>query len=160
MQGKTNLPAKRPATNPSGIESAVKKCPFCKEQIFEDAIKCKHCSSVLVPIADNFNNGQSGGINQSVQILYPAEKSSYTVQPVPQNNKMLGHGWIGLIIAFLFLSLASDQTGDEAVGVAIVGAIIVIPWMIWLITRPSANKALPAIALVLTTLGLIGSFNM
>lgn len=29
--------------------SKTRECPFCKEQILIDAIKCKHCSSALEP---------------------------------------------------------------------------------------------------------------
>lgn len=30
----------------------MKKCPFCKEEIKDDAIKCKHCQTMLVTIGD------------------------------------------------------------------------------------------------------------
>lgn len=37
----------------------MKKCPFCSEEIQDDAIKCRHCSSALIA-----NEAGSGKINK------------------------------------------------------------------------------------------------
>lgn len=34
----------------------MKPCPFCRETIQDDAIKCRHCSSLLVPMPASGNN--------------------------------------------------------------------------------------------------------
>jgi hypothetical protein len=33
----------------------VMQCPFCKEEIKDGAIKCKHCGSILIPTKENLN---------------------------------------------------------------------------------------------------------
>jgi hypothetical protein len=30
------------------MSDKLKKCPFCKEKIFSDAIKCKHCGEIII----------------------------------------------------------------------------------------------------------------
>lgn len=148
------------------VKNGMRKCQFCKEQIIEDAIKCKHCGSVLVPIGDNFHsanvNASGGGINQSVQIVSPPtpQKSDYVIHPTANYNSMLGHGWAGLVIAFILLSIIGSYGDEDAIGIAVLGAAIVIPWMIWLINKPYANKVLPAITIIMVTFGLIVSFQM
>ena len=49
----------------------MKKCPFCAEEIQEDAIKCKHCSSDLL-FAGATNNSvdrTSDGMDGKIKVL-------------------------------------------------------------------------------------------
>lgn len=161
---KGNDGAARSRAAPSAVVDDLRKCPFCKEKIFSDAIKCKHCGSVLAPISDNFPSVSSnGGFGNNVQIVthsQPTEverkPSDYIVTPPPNSNSMLGHGWSVLAVSIVFAALVGGSVGDEAIGTAILGAIIVAPWSIWLLSKPSSNKVLPAIALIIATLFFIG----
>jgi hypothetical protein len=35
------------ATVSKNDQSATKKCPFCAEEVKIDAVKCKHCGSII-----------------------------------------------------------------------------------------------------------------
>lgn len=158
--------ADQKSASPSA-HNEFRKCPFCKEQIFSDALKCKHCGSVLAPIADNFPSASgSQGFGNNVQIVTNTQPSDaqrrpsdYIVTPPPNSNSMLGHGWSVLAVAIVFAALVGGSTGDEAEGTAILGTLIVAPWSIWLLSKASANKVLPAIALIFATLLFVGAVS-
>ena len=151
-------------TEPEQAIDEFRKCPFCKEKIYNDALKCKHWGSVLAPITDNFPSTASGvGAGNNVQIVTntppseaPRKPSDYVVVPPPNSDAMLGHGWGVLVVSFVLSAIVGGSTGDEAVGTAILGALIVAPWSIWLLSKASANKVLPAISLIIATLVFVG----
>ena len=42
------------STKESDTAMSIKQCPFCAEEIQDQAIKCKHCGSMLAPPPDEF----------------------------------------------------------------------------------------------------------
>lgn len=149
--------------------SNLRKCPFCRELIQNDALKCKYCSSVLVPIGDNFANiARTNALSNNVQIVTNTQNSEllarrhpeHTITPPDDANAMLGHGWGVLVLSFIFFSLAANSFGDEALGASVLGAIIVAPWSVWILSKTYSNKILPATALIVTTLGFLGALQM
>lgn len=142
-------------------------CPFCKEEIKKNSIKCKHCQSILVPINENII---SSGVNQSVQIVTNTqdkqkEKNSekWIGPSMDQSNSYIGHGWSCLILSIImFLSFVDAIDGNEidaAHGITIISFISLVPWSIWIISKEGSNKLLPAISLILSILMLFASFG-
>ena len=121
-----------------------RQCPFCKESIHIDAIKCKHCGSFLVPVSQQ----------HAVPREYVAQGSSGTF------DAMLGHGWSLIVISVIFLIMITNSMPDdlsptdESIGLSIIGGIIVMPWAIWVLNKPMSNKVLPGISVVIMLLSM------
>jgi len=72
-------------------QQTTKKCPFCAEEIRADAIKCKHCGSIINNVSTN------GNISGPICKLCGAGMSKST------ESKSSGIGIIVAIIGFIFL---------------------------------------------------------
>lgn len=74
--------------------SATKQCPYCKETVHVDAVKCKHCGAAI-----------------DLQIMAFKQKGKLTVV-----------GWIGSTLGVLMLWLAFTQKADSPEAPLAVGA--------------------------------------
>lgn len=125
------------------------KCNFCREVIKRDAIKCKHCGSVLVPINENFTESisrHSQPIKQSVEYIVKPDNTYVDTK--------LGHGWCLLILSFMSFAIVASLVDDygfhseESLFACLFSIIIMTPWAVWLMNEKESNKYLPAFSLM------------
>lgn len=94
--------------------TAIKPCPFCKEKIKADAIKCKHCGSMV---------SESGAGSPPAKSAKARDHSSYggftalaIIAPV-----------IGLIIGIIYLTKSEPvdrKVGEHTLALSILFGII------------------------------------
>ncbi len=169
----TDMASVPPSADSVGARSstaASRSCPFCREAVHADAIKCRHCQSFLVPMAENCSGDRSAtpSINVVTTTTQPIMASSFgqeprirTVAPLATApNTSLGHAWgvfsLALVL-FLVTGVMLGENGEGSVsgGYAVFCALAIGPWAIWLLNQENANRVLPVLALVgLVLIGL------
>ena len=142
----------------SESKETLVSCPFCKESIQSGAIKCKHCGSTLVPLSENVEGSQSP--SQSVQIVTNTQKTEVTNSNI--QNRYWSHGWAIIMASFIFLFSVFASIGENnrelMIVFAIIGTVIIVPWFLWIMSKPSANKILPIIAILISSFTVFGFF--
>lgn len=79
-------------------------CPFCRESVVLGAIKCRHCSSTLVPMAENAKVARFGAEPPNAS-LAPARTAS-------DNGNKLGALYLSLAMFCLIMIISGCKDPD------------------------------------------------
>lgn len=114
---------------------ATKTCPYCGEQIAQVAIRCKHCSSNLVPAAAS---GFQGGISLQGPTLGQGQPSIViqNVQasqgPTPQfGPRELKNPGVALLLSFVFPGGGQFYNGHGGKGIIVLLTFWLVIPLVW-----------------------------
>jgi len=98
-------------------ETIMKRCPFCAENVHDDAIKCKHCGEFLDASAfARFSKKQHPWYFRKSFIIIAVCSVGPLALPLIWWRPQTKRAWkIGLTIAIIFLSWILLQTTMESI---------------------------------------------
>lgn len=86
----------------------MKECPFCAEEIRDEAIKCKHCGSLLD------GSGAQSNAAQATAVQAPRKTSSFSLA-----------GLLGALLAIIGLVLGFVGIATSA-AVSVLGIVLLV----------------------------------
>lgn len=101
----------------------MKKCPYCAEEIQDEAIKCKHCDSIL----SVENNQISKNSNHKIKATSHPSYWTFTILglllPI-----------VGIVVGIIYLTKENEldrKLGEHIIAISILGAILgyALYWM-------------------------------
>lgn len=108
----------------------MKKCPYCAEEIQDEAIKCKHCGSWLDGREEPTSPSES-------QVEF---KQPWVIRTLGTRLRILGaliciFGVIGLITASKLRRMSVPPVDEEPTGWIVGGLLVLIGFVVFMVGR-------------------------
>ncbi len=112
------------------VKKSTKNCPYCAEEILEQAIKCKHCNSMLNEIVrvENRQAAITHSQQNHIQAVQNISSSPATVDDIKKIMKPKKSGGLALILSLIVIGAGQLYNGDIGKGLTMfLLAIVLVP---------------------------------